>query len=184
MEMYNGSRDPLEHLETFRTHMTLHNFPGEVACRAFPLTLKGLVRVWFGSLELKYIDSFKELACLFLMQFMESRRMRHPVVYLLTIKKREDKSLKTYLSRFNKERMTMNDQEKKITLTMLLGGVWPGLAKLARRTPTILREFMDQFNYFIKAENPLHTLTEPRKKELVCANKKGKALAKGKACKK
>lgn len=66
METHDMIRDPLEHLKTFKAHMTLHNFPGEVACRAFPLTLKGPTRVWFESLILRSIDSFEELACLFL----------------------------------------------------------------------------------------------------------------------
>lgn len=41
LETYDGTRDPLEHLETFRAYITLHGFPREVACRVFPLTLKG-----------------------------------------------------------------------------------------------------------------------------------------------
>ncbi|XP_018840683.1 uncharacterized protein LOC109006003 [Juglans regia] len=97
----------------------------EVACRAFPLTLKGLARVWFGSLTPRSIDSFGELACLFLTQFMASRRRRGPKASLFTIKQGEDESLKAYLSRFNKERMTMDDQNEKITMAALLGGVWP-----------------------------------------------------------
>lgn len=62
MEMYNGTTDPLKHLETLKAHMTLHSFPGEVACRALPLTLKGLARVWFGSLVPGSIDSFGKLS--------------------------------------------------------------------------------------------------------------------------
>lgn len=45
MEKYDRTKDPLEHLETFRAHVTLHGFLREVAYRAFPLTLKGLTRV-------------------------------------------------------------------------------------------------------------------------------------------
>ncbi|KAG6735019.1 hypothetical protein I3842_01G299400 [Carya illinoinensis] len=50
MEMYDNTWDPLEHLRTFRAHMTLHSFSRKVAYRAFPLTLKGLAKVWFRSL--------------------------------------------------------------------------------------------------------------------------------------
>lgn len=32
MEMYDRSKDPLEHLETFKVHMTLHGFSGKIAC--------------------------------------------------------------------------------------------------------------------------------------------------------
>lgn len=74
MELYDGGRDPLKHLDTFKTHMTLHGYPGEVACRAFPWTLKRLAQVWFGSLAPGSINSFNELAQIFLTQFMSSQR--------------------------------------------------------------------------------------------------------------
>ncbi|XP_040988994.1 uncharacterized protein LOC121236616 [Juglans microcarpa x Juglans regia] len=155
--MYNEARDPLEHLETFRAHMTLHGFPGEVACIAFPLILKGLARVWFKSLAPGSIDSFRELARMFLTQFIACRRRKHPATYLFTIKQAEDEGLKAYLSKFNKECMTTNDQDKKITLAVLLGGVWPRsqfMAELAR-TPATLQDFMDQVDKFINPEDTL-----------------------------
>lgn len=62
MELYDGGRDPLEHLDTFKAHMTLHGYLGEVVCKVFPLTLKGLAGVWFGSLVPSSMDSFDELA--------------------------------------------------------------------------------------------------------------------------
>lgn len=41
IEMYEGSKDPVEHLKSFKAHMTLHNFLEEIACQAFPPTFKG-----------------------------------------------------------------------------------------------------------------------------------------------
>lgn len=38
VEIYNGFKDPVQHLEKFKTHMTLHNFPREIACWTFPLS--------------------------------------------------------------------------------------------------------------------------------------------------
>lgn len=32
IEMYDKSKDPAKHLETFKTHMMLHDFLGEIAC--------------------------------------------------------------------------------------------------------------------------------------------------------
>lgn len=40
MELYDGTKDPLEQLDTFKAHMNLHDFFRKVACQAFPLTLK------------------------------------------------------------------------------------------------------------------------------------------------
>lgn len=74
--------------------------------------------------------------------------------------------MKTYFTRFNKECLTINDQDEKITLAALLGWVWPRspfMAELARRTPLILREFMDKADDYINAENTLKALVALRK---------------------
>ncbi|XP_042944579.1 uncharacterized protein LOC122278456 [Carya illinoinensis] len=168
IDMYDGSKDPVDHLENFKAHITLHGFQGKIAGRAFPLTLKGTARRWFGTLRPRSIDNFEELAKQFLTQFMPSRRRRHPAAYLLTVKQREDENLKAYLAHFNKERLTRNDQYEKITLAALLEGVWPHspfMAELARRTPSTLREFMDRADDFVNAEDTLQALVNPCKED-------------------
>lgn len=70
IKLYNGSRDPVKHLKTLKAHMTLYEFSGEIACQAFPLTSRRMARGWFGALQLGLIETFEELARLFLMQLM------------------------------------------------------------------------------------------------------------------
>ena len=41
VELFDGSRDPLDHIESFKTLILLQMTPNEVMCRAFPTTLKG-----------------------------------------------------------------------------------------------------------------------------------------------
>ncbi|XP_042942838.1 uncharacterized protein LOC122277020 [Carya illinoinensis] len=182
--MYDGSKDLVDHLENFKGHITPHGFPGEIACRVFPLTLKGIARGLFGTLKPKSIDSFEELAKQFLTQFMPSRRHPRPVAYLLTVKQKEDENLKAYLTRFNKERLTMDDQDEKITLAALLGGVWPCspfMAKLTRRTPSTLREFMDKADDFVNAEDTLQALVDPGKEDRGIERRNGQVDKKAKA---
>ena len=50
IESYDGIKDPLNHLETFKTLMHLQGVPDEIMCKAFPTTLKGLARIWFSRL--------------------------------------------------------------------------------------------------------------------------------------
>ena len=38
-ESYDGTLDPVDHLEAFRTMMLLHGVPDAILCRAFPSTL-------------------------------------------------------------------------------------------------------------------------------------------------
>ena len=42
LDSYDGTRDPFNHIATFKTTMHLQGVPDEIMCRAFPTTLKGL----------------------------------------------------------------------------------------------------------------------------------------------
>jgi hypothetical protein len=70
VEKYDGSRDLQAHLEAFREHIILHGTSDKIACRAFPLTLKGVAKNWFTGLPPKSVNTFKELGRLFLAQFL------------------------------------------------------------------------------------------------------------------
>ena len=57
IESYDRAKDPLDHLESFKTLMHFQGMADEIMCRAFPTTLKGLARIWFSRLT-----TFKELS--------------------------------------------------------------------------------------------------------------------------
>ena len=45
VESYDEVKDPLNHLETFKTLMHLQGVLDEIICRAFPTTLRGAARI-------------------------------------------------------------------------------------------------------------------------------------------
>ena len=59
---YDGNKEPLNHLKSFKTLMHLQGVPDEIMCRAFPTTLKGPTRIWFNKLTPNSISTFKELS--------------------------------------------------------------------------------------------------------------------------
>jgi hypothetical protein len=61
ISLFSGSEDPVEHLDNFRSHVSLHKTPDAVACRAFPLTLLGKARDWLRNLPPRSIDNFDTL---------------------------------------------------------------------------------------------------------------------------
>ena len=61
IKSYDGVKDPLDHLETFKTMMHLQGVPDEVMCRAFPTTLRGAARVWFNLKGCKVIKLMKSV---------------------------------------------------------------------------------------------------------------------------
>jgi hypothetical protein len=50
ISLFSSSEDPVEHLDNFRSHVSLHKTLDAVACRAFPLTLSGKARDWLRNL--------------------------------------------------------------------------------------------------------------------------------------
>ena len=74
LDSYDGIRDSCDHIAMFKTTMHLQGVPNEIMCRAFPTTLKGPTRVWFGKLLLNTITLFQELSKLFVNNFFGGQR--------------------------------------------------------------------------------------------------------------
>ena len=58
LESFDGSRDPLDHIKSFKTLMLLQMTLDKVICRALPTTLKAAARVWFSKLPSGTIANF------------------------------------------------------------------------------------------------------------------------------
>ena len=86
VENYDRSKDPLNHLESFKTLMHLQGVPNEIMCRAFPTTLKGSARIWFSRLTLNSIGTFKELSAQFASHFIGGHRYKKSIECLMNIK--------------------------------------------------------------------------------------------------
>ena len=50
LEVYDGTKDLMDHIKAFKTILSLQQTPDEVICRTFLTTLRGAARVWFGKL--------------------------------------------------------------------------------------------------------------------------------------
>ena len=70
LDSYDGTRDPFDHIATFKTMMYLQGVPNEIMCRAFPTTLKVPIRVWFSKIPPNTESSFEELSKLFVNNFI------------------------------------------------------------------------------------------------------------------
>ena len=86
VENYVENKDPLDHLESFKTLMHLQVIPDEIVCRAFPTTLKGPRRIWFSNLTPNSISSFKELSAQFASHFIGGHRYKKSTACLMNIK--------------------------------------------------------------------------------------------------
>ena len=50
IEAFDGTKDLVDHLNTYKNQMELHGYQDPVRCRAFAITLKGPVLAWFNRL--------------------------------------------------------------------------------------------------------------------------------------
>ena len=86
IEMFDGRRDPVDHLNTYKNQMELHRYQDPVKCRTFAIMLKGLTLAWFNKLPPSSISSFRELSIAFDSHFIGARTYRKQNYHLLTIK--------------------------------------------------------------------------------------------------
>ena len=45
LEVYDGTKDPLDHIEVFKTILSLQQTPDEVICQTFLASLRGVARI-------------------------------------------------------------------------------------------------------------------------------------------
>ena len=85
LESYDGSKDLLDHIESFKMLMLLQMTPDKVMCRAFPTTLKGAARVWFSKIPPGTIVDFEQLSKGFVHHFIRGQRHKKPTGHLFNI---------------------------------------------------------------------------------------------------
>lgn len=86
-------------------------------CRAFPTNLKGPARVWFNNIAPNTVSTFKELSGLSVTHSIGGQRYKRSSAILLNIKQGDDESLRSYVTRFNKEALLINEVDDKVLVT-------------------------------------------------------------------
>ena len=168
VENYDGSKDTLDHLESFKTLMHLQRVPDEIMCRTFPTTLKGPARIWFNRLTPNYIGTFKELCAQFASHFIRGHRYKKSTACLMNIKQWEDKMLRSYITPFKKEVLSIDEVDDKILVAAFTNGLWKGkfLFSLYKNNPKTMSNVFYRATKHINAEDALLAREEkPKKRE-------------------
>ena len=168
IDNYDGVKDPLDHLETFKTLMHVQGVVDEIMCRAFLTTLKGPARVWFSQLTPNSISTFKELSAQFTTHFIGGHRYKKSTVCLMSIKQWEDEALRSYITRFNKEVLSIDEANNKILVAALTNGLRKGkfLFSLYKNDPKTMSKVLYRATKHMNAEDALLAREEkPKKRE-------------------
>ena len=123
VETFDGVKDPVDHLNTYKNQMELHGYQDPMRCRAFAIILKGPALAWFNRLPPSSISSFRELSIAFVSHFIGARTYRKPSYHLLTVKQGTQESLKSYVERFNAESLKIDIPDEKFAITAFIAGL-------------------------------------------------------------
>uniref|UniRef100_A0A2N9GFI3 RNA-directed DNA polymerase n=1 Tax=Fagus sylvatica TaxID=28930 RepID=A0A2N9GFI3_FAGSY len=134
LETFDGFKDPLDYLDSFRTIMRLHGVSDEIMCRTFPTNLRGSARTWSA----------------------------RPANYLLNIRQREGESLRSYVQWFTKEAVQIDEPNEYVALTAFNAGLLKGdfLFQLCKDPPKSMSELMYEAQKFINAEDAFQARDE------------------------
>ena len=120
IEAFDGTKDPVDHLNTYKNQMELHGYQDPVRCRAFAITLKGPALAWFNRIPPSSVSSFRELSIAFVSHFIGARTYRNPSYHLLTIKQNPQESLRSYVQRFNAESLKVDVPDENFAITAFI----------------------------------------------------------------
>ena len=164
LDSYDGMRDPFNHIATFKTTMHLQGVPDEIICRAFPTTLKGPTRVWFSKIPSNSVSSFEELSKLFVNNFTGGQKHKCSSSSLLTIEQGENESLRSFITHFYREALTVDEVDDKLLLATFHNGVNSDLFihKLYEKEPQSMVELVHSAQNFMNAEDAI--IAKKRKK--------------------
>ena len=168
LETYDGSKDLLDHLESFKTLIHLQGVADKIMCRAFSTTLKGPIRIWFSMLTSNSISTFKELSTQFASHFIEGHRCKKSTACLMSIKHREDETLRSYITHFNKEALSIDEVDDKIFVAAFTNGLRKGkfLFSLYKNDPKTMLDMLYKATKYMNVKDALLAREEkPTKRE-------------------
>ena len=115
-----------------------------------------------------FISTFKELNAQFTAHFIGGHRYKKSTAYLMSIKQREDEKLRSYISRFNKEALSIDEADDKILVAAFTNGLRKGkfLFSLYKNDLKTMLEVLYRATKYMNAEDALLAHKEkPKKRE-------------------
>ena len=126
-------------------------------CKAFPTTLKGPARIWFSRLTPNSISTFKELSAQFASHFIGGHSYNKSTACLMNIKQREDEILRSYITRFNKEVLSIDEADNKILMVAFTNRLRKGkfLFSLYKNDPKTMSDVLYRATKYMNAKDAL-----------------------------
>ncbi|GFY86076.1 hypothetical protein Acr_04g0008140 [Actinidia rufa] len=136
--IYEGKTDPMDHLDSYKSLMSLQGCSDEVMCKAFSATLKG-----------------------------PARNRQKNASHLFTVHQKETESLKDFVKRFNQAVLDVEDPSDKVIIMAMMEGLRPGplFDSLSKNVPETLSALQSKADKYIAAEELAEAKRRRRGKE-------------------
>ena len=113
--------------------------------------------MWFNKIPPNTVRSFEELSKLFVNNFIGGQRHKRSSSSLLTIEQGENESLRSFISRFNREALTVDEVDDKLLLAAFHNRVNSDLFiyKLYENEPQSMAELVHSTQKIMNAEDAI-----------------------------
>ncbi|GKE09797.1 reverse transcriptase domain-containing protein [Tanacetum coccineum] len=158
VRMYEGNKDPEDHLSIFFAVAEQEEWPMLVWCTMFYQTLGSSTRNWFDSLDPKSVDGFEELSKKFLEEFSQHKRYDKDPTEIHGIKRNPNEGLQVFMDRFKAERAHIKGVPSTLRISHSYGYGHLELAKkLNDNILKIVDEMWERVRAFIRGETAADT---------------------------
>ncbi|XP_038719812.1 uncharacterized protein LOC120012458 [Tripterygium wilfordii] len=144
---YDGTTYPEDHVDQYSQQLTLVSYPFNkhetCMCRGFSSTLVGLPLKWYLNLPEGQIASFAQLADTFVEQFASSRKIITTSDDLYRLRQKQGKSLRSFLTRFNKEKLEIPGCLDEIAINAFRMALLPGSKLYGKLTRYPCKSFQE-----------------------------------------
>ncbi|XP_030925069.1 uncharacterized protein LOC115952132 [Quercus lobata] len=123
---------------------------------------------YYRFLDKRVACTFKELSTQFTAHFIERHRYKKFTACLMSIKQREEETLRSYISRFNKEALLIDEADDKILVAAFTNGLKKVkfLFSLYKNDLKTMSEMLYRATKYMNAEDTLLAREErPKKRE-------------------
>nr|GEW31448.1 reverse transcriptase domain-containing protein [Tanacetum cinerariifolium] len=167
VRVYEGNKDPEDHLSIFSATADQEEWPMPVLCKMFRHTLSGSKRNWFDSLDPKSVDGFEELNNKFLEEFLQQKRYDNDPMEIHGIKRKPNEGLQAFMDRFKAESIHVKGVPPVLRIYAFMHGHdHPKLAKnLNDKISKIVDKTWKRVRAFIRgesAEDTTEVIRSPR----------------------
>ncbi|XP_025702583.1 uncharacterized protein [Arachis hypogaea] len=134
--------------------MYLSDASDAIRCKAFPNTLTKTAIKWFDSLPLRSITSFDDLAKKFLTRFSIQKDKAKHAPSPLGIKQGDRESLRSYMERFDKACLDIQNLPTETAIMSLVNGLREGpfSHSISKKYPISLNEVQERAKKYINME--------------------------------